>query len=126
MKEEELDLGSDVLMSRYPPDLFASTRLGIPAARFATRTGGDEWRAEIRDMDAAYSVLNLSRIGICLAGSTALKLDQRYALRLTGPAGESEVEFYVLRCQLQPREGTPDYHMAGLFTDLLERDDLPG
>ena len=127
MKPENLDLQSDLLLSRYPPELFASTRLGIPPSRFATRTAGAEWAVTVADVEGEYRVVNLSRIGICLAGSPCLKIENRYRLRLLGPAGESDVDFYVLRCQFEPgaEQSGPGYRMAGLFTDLLNREDLP-
>jgi hypothetical protein len=127
VKPEDLNLQSDFLLSRYPPELFAYTRLGIPPSRFATRTGGAEWEVGILDVEGEYRVVNLSRIGICLAGTLSLKIDNRYKLWLRGPAGESVVDFYVLRCHLEPEAagGSPGYRMAGLFTELLNRRDLP-
>jgi|PersoiStandDraft_1058852.scaffolds.fasta_scaffold49698_2 hypothetical protein len=116
----DLDLTSDVLLSRFPPDRFAVSRLGISATRFAARTGGDGWTAAVDEV-GTFRVVNLSKIGICLEGAPSLKLDERYRLRLTGPAGKSELDFYVLRCQF----GADGYRMAGLFTELLDGDDLP-
>ncbi len=128
MKPDDFDLPSDLTLSRFPADLFAYTRLGISPSRFATRTGGEEWRAAIRDVEGEFQVVNLSRIGICLFGMPSLKIDNRYTLSLSGPAGDSVVDFYVLRCQFEPEAagGKPGYRMAGLFTELLERGDLPG
>ena len=128
MKPEDFGLPSDLELSQFPADLFAYTRLGVSPSRFATRTGGHDWRVGVRDVEGAFRVVNLSRIGICLVGMPSLKLDNRYTLRLEGPAGESVVDFYVLRCHFEPEamEGKPGYRMAGLFTELLERGDLPG
>jgi hypothetical protein len=120
MENDDLDLST--LVAQYPKERFASTRLGIPVTRFATRTGGEGWSAEVEGAESPFRVINVSRIGIALEGPGLLDIDRRYTLRLKGPSGASTVDFYVLR-----RDDGADggHRMAGLFTELLDRDDLP-
>jgi len=125
MMEDDLGLSSQLLLTRYPPELFAFSRLGISLTRFAARTAGEGWNASVSDPERGFRVLNISRIGVALEGPSPLKVDERYQLTLAGPAGVSTVAFYVLRCALQKDATGLWYRLAGLFTDLLERKDLP-
>lgn len=78
---------------------------------------------KVEGVDAKFAVVNVSRIGIALEGRSELDIDRRYTLRLEGPSGRSVVDFYVLR---RDDAGDDTHRMAGLFTELLDRDDLPG
>jgi hypothetical protein len=124
MKPDDLHLDAADL-ARHPKDHFAYSRLGIPMTRFATRTAGEGWMARVGGFPESFQVVNISRIGVLLAGARSLPVDERFALALSGPAGDSTVDFYVLRCEKAAGPNAPGYLLAGLFTEILERDDLP-
>ena len=94
--------------------------------RFATRIAGDGWTAVIPGFSGAIRVRDLSRIGIGLETSEPLTPYSRYPLELTGPAGTSELSFYVVRCDEDTGpDGNRVYLPGGLFIATIERSDLP-
>lgn len=95
--------------------------------RFARRTEGAGWQARVDGLEGACRVLNVSRMGVALETARPMEEERRYTLTLTGPSGAAVVGFYVARCV--PKEGTSPgrrkFEVAGLFSQLLERSDLP-
>jgi hypothetical protein len=71
-------------------------------------------------------VRDISRIGIGLETSEPLTPFNRYPLELTGPAGTSELAFYVVRCdESVAPDGRRVFRPGGLFIATIERADLP-
>jgi hypothetical protein len=94
--------------------------------RKALRVPGQEFTARVEGVDSETSVVNVSQKGIALATREPLPPDRRLCLELTGPAGTSIVDFYVVRCEeFQNSSPEPDYISAGLFVARLKRKDLP-
>lgn len=94
--------------------------------RGAQRVPGEGFTARIDGIESETSVVNVSQKGIALATRVPLPSDRRLSLELTGPAGTTIVDFYVVRCEvLENSSPEPDYISAGLFVARLKRKDLP-
>ncbi|MGH9442058.1 MAG: PilZ domain-containing protein [Thermoanaerobaculia bacterium] len=94
--------------------------------RAALRIPGEGFTARVEGVESEASVVNVSQKGIALATREPLPADQRLSLELTGPAGTTIVDFYVVRCEeLKTSSPGPDYISAGLFVARLRRKDLP-
>ncbi len=117
----------DIPEERGPESNGDRPRPGYSILRLAPRVPGGDWEIEIASAEGQYRVLNVSRMGICLEGKRPMRVDGRYSVRLTGPAGPAVLDFSVLRCTIHvdPEDGAPVYRIAGTFAALLDRDDLP-
>ena len=95
--------------------------------RGALRVPGEGFTARVEGIESEASVVNVSQKGIALATREPLPADRRLSLELTGPAGTTLVDFYVVRCEelRSPSSSEPDYITAGLFVARLKRKDLP-
>ena len=94
--------------------------------RHANRVPGEGFTARVEGLETEASVVNVSQKGIALATREPLPADRRLSLELTGPAGTTLVDFYVVRCE-EFKNSSPDsdYITAGLFVARLKRKDLP-
>jgi hypothetical protein len=94
--------------------------------RAAQRVPGAGFTARVEGIESEAAVVNVSQKGIALATREPLPNDRRLSLELTGPAGTTLVDFYVVRCDLFSNSSPqPDYISAGLFVSRLKRKDLP-
>jgi hypothetical protein len=106
---------------------FSSERAGVSIPRAVPRVTGEGWNVSVGEAEAEFRVLNVSRLGVCIEGNNALKVDSRYSLQISGPSGPAVLDLLVLRCTLHQAEGgKPSYRIAGMFCSPLEREDLPG
>jgi hypothetical protein len=104
------------------------SRAGNFIRRRAPRHSGRGWLAQPYAASGSFAVRDLSRLGICIEGSSPMRVGQSYSTVLRGPGGSSLVRIEILRCVLERAAALerPVYRIAGTFARPFEEGTLPG